>query len=67
MKRKRNRRKILAIKIKEDQAFISRPNTGSVFLLSNFYGYVELKDIRVIDMFADESRKYILSLCFLAF
>ena len=58
LNRKRNRREILAMETKRDQAFISRPNSGPVFL-TNFYGYVEFKDIRDIDILASESRKYI--------
>ena len=34
---------------KIDQAFTSRQASGPVFL-TNFYGYVKFKDIRVIDI-----------------
>jgi len=42
---------------KKDQAFISRPNSCPVFI-TNFYGYVEFKDIRVIDISAKAENIY---------
>ena len=42
---------------KDHQALLQRPNSSPVFL-TNFYGYVELIDILVIDISASESRKY---------
>lgn len=52
-----NRPKIWTWKLNRS-SIISPTNSVPVFL-ANFYGYVELKDIRAIDISASETQKYI--------